>query len=186
LVAGANGISGTHMMRVMRDHPKLWKRVYALSRRPALESFPSLFSHHAIDLLDTTPEQVAAAIKAEGIVSVDKVFFYVYAPQASVANKESLFGEGEELAAINGKIMHNLLEGLWLAGLRPKRILLQTGGKGVALWASRLCADPRGQATVAPMGRSSTRAAKTSYLCSASTTKATSTVSQQPYADLRF
>ncbi len=34
------------------------------------------------------------------------------------------------MSGINGKIFENFLEGLYLAGLRPKRILLQTGCKG--------------------------------------------------------
>jgi hypothetical protein len=44
-------------------------------------------------------------------------------------DERKLFNETEELANVNGKLLDNFLEGLWKAGLRPKRVLLQTGAK---------------------------------------------------------
>jgi len=69
IVAGANGISGAHMLRAMARHPNIWSHVYALSRRPPQMSFLQKFSqvsHHSIDLL-TTPEQVARDLGQAGI-----------------------------------------------------------------------------------------------------------------------
>jgi hypothetical protein len=79
IVAGANGISGGHMLRVMAKHPKIWKRVHSISRRPAMESLPSHFTSHSIDLYNATPESVAEQLKKEGIthVCVPIFFFFV-------------------------------------------------------------------------------------------------------------
>jgi hypothetical protein len=66
LVAGANGISGSHMLKAMSRHPEIWSHVYALSRRPPQMNLPPKFaknvSHHAIDLL-TTSEQVGKELR---------------------------------------------------------------------------------------------------------------------------
>lgn len=70
IVAGANGISGAHMLRSMGRHPSIWSRVYALSRRPPvmklLDDFAPNVSHHSIDLL-TSPEQVGKELRDAGI-----------------------------------------------------------------------------------------------------------------------
>jgi hypothetical protein len=70
VLAGANGISGTHMLRAMARHPDIWRRVYALSRRPPMMKLPVEFSknvqHVAIDLL-ASPEEVGRELKGAGI-----------------------------------------------------------------------------------------------------------------------
>jgi hypothetical protein len=70
ILAGANGISGTHMLRAMSRHPDIWSRVYALSMRPPMMTLPGKFSknveHVAVDLL-TSPEEVGRELKGKGI-----------------------------------------------------------------------------------------------------------------------
>jgi hypothetical protein len=46
------------------------------------------------------------------------------------SDKRTLFKEDVALAEQNGKLFENFLLGMWEAGLRPKRVLLQTGCKG--------------------------------------------------------
>ncbi|KAI1623274.1 hypothetical protein EDD37DRAFT_610584 [Exophiala viscosa] len=138
LIAGANGISGAYMLKVMRDYvcdvPPV-SRPFAAPQlnydilRPQMNDVPDWFSSHAIDLFNTDAQGVAKTIEAAGIKEIDYAFFYAFMPVAA-SDSRTLFKEAEELAEINGKIFHNFLEGLYLAGLRPKRILLQTGCKG--------------------------------------------------------
>lgn len=70
IVAGANGISGTFMVKAMSRHPEIWSRVYAVSRRPPQMTLPENFrrnvSHYSIDLL-TSPEEVGKAFRDAGI-----------------------------------------------------------------------------------------------------------------------
>lgn len=71
IVAGANGISGAHMLRAMGRHPDVWSHVHALSRRrPGQTRLPAGFaknvSHHCIDL-NTSPGQVGRDLKDAGI-----------------------------------------------------------------------------------------------------------------------
>ncbi len=72
ILAGANGISGTHMLRALARHPEIWASVHALSRRPPMANLPSNFSehvqHHVIDLL-TSPEQVGRELMEGGITN---------------------------------------------------------------------------------------------------------------------
>lgn len=44
IVTGANGISGTYMLKVLGQHPQRWKKIYALSRRPLPVTFPKMWS----------------------------------------------------------------------------------------------------------------------------------------------
>ncbi|KZO91436.1 hypothetical protein CALVIDRAFT_602250 [Calocera viscosa TUFC12733] len=108
IVAGANGISGAYMLRVMADNPEIWETVYSISRKPP---------------------QVGKALRELGVQHIDYAFFYAFIP-TQASNKRTLFKEAEELANINGKLLDNLLEGISAAGLHPKRVLLQTGCKG--------------------------------------------------------
>lgn len=70
ILAGANGISGSHMLKAMSRHPKIWSRVHALSRRPPQAelspSFAKNVSYHTIDLL-STPDQVGKDLRDAGI-----------------------------------------------------------------------------------------------------------------------
>ncbi|KAL8279721.1 hypothetical protein RQP46_007816 [Phenoliferia psychrophenolica] len=86
LVAGANGISGTHMLRTMAKHPDIWTRV-------------------------------------------DYVCHYVFSTNVKIEDKSRPFAEAGALSEENGRLLHNFLQAILLAGLKPKRILLQTGAK---------------------------------------------------------
>jgi hypothetical protein len=70
IVAGANGISGAHMLRVMAKHPKIWTKVHSLSRRPPQEPLPDYFTSHAIDLYHNDPKGVAREFQKAGITHV--------------------------------------------------------------------------------------------------------------------
>ncbi|KZO91453.1 hypothetical protein CALVIDRAFT_568248 [Calocera viscosa TUFC12733] len=129
IVAGANGISGAYMLRVMADHPEIWKTVYSISRRPPQEALPANFHSLTLDLFDTDGAGVGKALRALGVERIDYAFFYAFMP-TQASDKRTLFKEDEELANINGKLLDNFLEGLLAAGLRPTRVLLQTGCKG--------------------------------------------------------
>ncbi len=61
----------------------------------------------------------------------DYALFYAYIQTDPKDPKQLWAGEdpARELAILNGKLFFNFLEGMKAAGLRPKRILLQTGGK---------------------------------------------------------
>ena len=59
-----------------------------------------------------------------------RVDAFMPTPAETTEQKVTLFKEAAALAEINGKLMHNFVYGMYEAGLRPKRILLQTGCKG--------------------------------------------------------
>ena len=110
-------------------HPKIWTKVHSISRRPPQEELPSNFKSHAIDLLNSTPEEIAKQLRAGGVDQVDYIFFYVFMPAPS-ETRLTLWKKAGQVCELNGKIMDQFLQGIVLAGLRPKRVLLQTGGKG--------------------------------------------------------
>ena len=68
IVAGANGISGQHMLRALSEEPERWSRIYALSRRPPLEaaSLGPIVKHLAVDFL-STPEEIAKTLQEENV-----------------------------------------------------------------------------------------------------------------------
>lgn len=63
IVTGANGISGSAMVKVLSDAPERWEKIYALSRRPPTESVASNVEHIAVDFLDSTPDQIAKILQ---------------------------------------------------------------------------------------------------------------------------
>ena len=65
VVVGASGISGLHMLQVLREAPKRWRKVYALSRRlPDCQG--SNIQHVSVDLL-RSPEETAQALRSAGV-----------------------------------------------------------------------------------------------------------------------
>lgn len=128
IVAGANGISGTYMLRTMSQHPKLWKRVHGISRRPPSAKYPDHFTSHSIDLYGS-PQEIAKRFEEEGIEEVDAIFYYVAAAHKAV-DKKRPYGQAQLMAEENGQLFDHFLQAILIAGLKPKRILLQTGGKG--------------------------------------------------------
>jgi len=64
VVAGASGISGLHMLRVLSQSPERWSTIYALSRSaPHIpESMAKRVVHVPVDLLKE-PEEIAGVLK---------------------------------------------------------------------------------------------------------------------------
>jgi hypothetical protein len=54
--------------------------------------------------------------------------FYAYI-QTEPKDQSRLWAGAAELAEVNGRLFYNFLDGIKVAGIRPKRVLLQTGGK---------------------------------------------------------
>lgn len=133
LVTGANGISGYHLVRALSSAPGRWSKVYALSRRPPPQNFftdlgdgAARVEHVSVDFLGD-PSKVAEALSK--ISHVDHAFFFSYTQPAQKGGVLGMWSEAEELAKINSHLMDTFLEGLKQSGLKPKRILLQTGAK---------------------------------------------------------
>lgn len=66
IVTGANGISGSEIVNRLASAPERWETIYALSRRSPKNSNPRVKSISA-DFLASTPEELAAIFKKEGI-----------------------------------------------------------------------------------------------------------------------
>ncbi|KAG9521966.1 hypothetical protein KCV07_g3378, partial [Aureobasidium melanogenum] len=126
IVTGANGISGTYMLRVLCKNPKRWKKIYALSRSAPYLELPSHVEHVSMDLL-SEPGEIARQLKERNI-KADYVFFFAYL-QPQPEEGGSLWSAAEELVKVNKALLANFLEGLAQASAIPKRILLQQGAK---------------------------------------------------------
>ncbi|OJJ57292.1 hypothetical protein ASPSYDRAFT_1049617 [Aspergillus sydowii CBS 593.65] len=145
VVAGANGISGHHMMRVLCESPKRWKKIYAVSRRPPNGEWPAHVEHVSLDLLQS-PEPLAAECLKRGI-KPDYAFFFAYI-QPKPKEGAPIWSAVDELVRINTLLLRNFLEMFALAQTVPKRVLLQLGAKyyGVHLGPSTVPqeeSDPR-------------------------------------------
>jgi len=66
IVTGANGISGSVIVDVLATTPERWETIYAMSRRPPTTTNPRV-KPIAADFLSSTPEELAALFKKEGI-----------------------------------------------------------------------------------------------------------------------
>ncbi|KAG9519282.1 hypothetical protein KCU93_g8129, partial [Aureobasidium melanogenum] len=126
IITGANGISGTHMLRVLCKNPKRWKKIYALSRSAPYLELPSHVEHVSMDLL-SEPGDIARQLK-ERSIKADYVFFFAYV-QPKPKEGGSIWSAAEELVKVNRTLLANFLEGLAQASAVPKRILLQLGAK---------------------------------------------------------
>jgi hypothetical protein len=58
----------------------------------------------------------------------DYALFFAYI-QTEPKERTALWAGAKELAEVNGQLFLNFLEGMKVAGIKPKRVLLQTGGK---------------------------------------------------------
>lgn len=67
IVTGANGISGSAMLKVLSEAPERWDKVYALSRRPATYPANSNIVSIAVDFLDNAPEAIARVLKEHNV-----------------------------------------------------------------------------------------------------------------------
>lgn len=128
IVFGANGISGHHMLRVLSKHPERWSTIYSISRKPQEYTYQigQNVKHVSTDLLEG-PSHIAKKLKAAG-VRADYVFFFAYL-QPAPPEGAPLWSNVEEMCDVNGRLLQNCVDALVLAGIKPKRFLLQTGIK---------------------------------------------------------
>jgi nucleoside-diphosphate-sugar epimerase len=133
VVVGATGISGFNTMRALLDSPERWETVYAISRSPPSQEMLSMFSqeqqdrikHVSIDLTGSA-DKTSEALKNAN-VEADYIFFYGYLhPTGKSAMDPST---ADDLIELNVPIFKNFLAALGPANLKPRRIMLQTGGK---------------------------------------------------------
>jgi nucleoside-diphosphate-sugar epimerase len=67
IVTGANGISGSAMVKVLSEAPERWEKIYALSRRPPSTKLPSNVEHIAVDFLGSSPEHIAQTLTKRNV-----------------------------------------------------------------------------------------------------------------------
>ncbi|KAM5472880.1 hypothetical protein MauCBS54593_002593 [Microsporum audouinii] len=133
IVTGANGISGHHMLRVLAESPERWTNVYSMSRRAPLVAtkWKTNVQHIPLDFLNSTPLELAKAMREKG-VKADYVFFFSYI-QPEPKDGGGIWSAADELVRVNTAMLSNFLESLKLAGIMPKRVMLQTGAKNYGL-----------------------------------------------------
>ncbi|KAK3066566.1 hypothetical protein LTR53_017034 [Teratosphaeriaceae sp. CCFEE 6253] len=148
IITGANGISGAYMLKVLSKDPKRWKKIYCLSRRPPLVEggLPDHAEHIPLDFLKE-PEDIGSVLK-EHKVTADHVFFFSYIQPPPKAGSGGIWSDADELVRVNSSLLSNFLEGMKIAGITPRRFMLQTGAKnyGVHLGPTKLPqeeTDPR-------------------------------------------
>ncbi|KAK5172785.1 uncharacterized protein LTR77_002905 [Saxophila tyrrhenica] len=134
IVTGANGISGSHMIKILAESPERWSKIYAMSRRPPSGSWPKDVEHIPVDFLQS-PDEIANILKERNI-KPDYVFFFSYV--LVVDESGALQWSDDRLIEKNNSLLSNLLEALPLANALPKRLFLQLGQKwhGVHLGAT--------------------------------------------------
>ena len=67
IVTGANGISGTAMVKVLSEAAGRWEKVYALSRRPPSNTGAENVVPIAVDFLNSTPAEIAQVLKENNV-----------------------------------------------------------------------------------------------------------------------
>ncbi|KAK5418631.1 hypothetical protein LTR06_002381 [Exophiala xenobiotica] len=128
IVVGASGQSGQPMIDVLSSNPQRWETVYALSRRPPTTNKTSNVEHVPVDL-QWGPDKISAALSKHQ-VQADYIFYFGYVQiSRSEESGSGVFGDAEHLATINAHLFENFLTALDQASVKPKRIVLQTGGK---------------------------------------------------------
>jgi hypothetical protein len=61
IVTGANGITGSHLIKILADASQRWGTVYALSRRVPSDPVAGNVKYLAIDFL-SSPEEIASVL----------------------------------------------------------------------------------------------------------------------------
>lgn len=80
---------------------------------------------------------VASKVDTNTSIS-DHVFFFSYAQSKQKGEVLGMWSDADALADINTMLISNFIDGVKLAGLTPKRFVLQTGAK-VSCFHHRLC-----------------------------------------------
>lgn len=128
LVAGANGISGQHLISALLQHPETWTKIYALSRSPPAKGSPSAdprVTHVPVDFLGG-PDKISQALKDAGVKWGKDEKIYAFYMAYKEHSKDGLWSGQKEMWEDNGAMFEGFLGALG-EGLR--RIVLQTGGK---------------------------------------------------------
>ncbi|EPY49512.1 epimarase [Schizosaccharomyces cryophilus OY26] len=129
IVTGATGINGVAIINRLLEEPKCTK-IHCVSRR-LKEQFPSKVKHYSIDLIHSTPEQVAETLLKEGVTNITYAFHAAYKEES----------DESEMCKTNGAMLKNFVLGLDLSNSKSlKRIVLTTGLKyyGLQFGAVRL------------------------------------------------
>ncbi|KAH7141678.1 hypothetical protein EDB81DRAFT_898904 [Dactylonectria macrodidyma] len=142
IICGVSGISGFNTLRALLDSPERWQTIYTLSRSPIPDnqlaiidpSLQSRIKHVSIDL-GSSASEVKESLTQAGVVA-DYVFFYAYYQPDGESGMETSMAQA--LYDANVPLFNNFVTGLELAGIEPKRILLQTGGKNYGMHVGRV------------------------------------------------
>lgn len=144
IICGVSGISGFNTLRVLLDSPGRWSTIYTLARSPLQESQlnlidPSLRSRiKQINIdLGASGSDIKDVLLQNG-VKADYVFFYAYLQPKESGASGMETSMAQTLYDANVPLFDNFVTGLELAGIEPKRILLQTGGKNYGCHIGRV------------------------------------------------
>ena len=66
IVTGANGITGTHILRTLEQAPTRWEKIYAFSRKRPNLKFDDRVTFISVDFLET-PEKIASVLEKNNV-----------------------------------------------------------------------------------------------------------------------
>jgi nucleoside-diphosphate-sugar epimerase len=127
VITGANGISGSAMLRALLKSPTRWSKIICLSRRPPYsgEKLPGHVEHVPVDFLDK-PADIASTLEKHNVRDVDYIFFFAYI-QPPPKDGMGIWSDADELTRVNKDLLSNFIEAIKIAKWQPKRFMLQTG-----------------------------------------------------------
>jgi hypothetical protein len=85
IVAGANGLSGQAMLKILLSHPDRWTSIYALSQGPPLESGYTGKQVHHISVNFLADAREVARVLKENNVKSGYCFYFSYKESADPA-----------------------------------------------------------------------------------------------------
>lgn len=129
LVAGANGISGQYMLRVLTESPQRWTKIYALSRRPPQGFHAPNIEYITLDFL-AGEESIKKTLSENGVSKIDHVFFFAY--KESSGPDGELWAGQEQMVEENSKMLRDFIKAM--EDIPFKNIVLQTGAKVSEVW----------------------------------------------------
>lgn len=128
IVAGANGISGQHLLSVLLGRPDVWTKIYALSRSAPPKNSPAAdrrMKHIPVDFL-AGKDVIAQKLSESGVKWGGDSDIYAFYMAYKEHSQEGLWSGQKEMWDDNGAMFEGFLGAL---GKGVKRIVLQTGGK---------------------------------------------------------
>jgi nucleoside-diphosphate-sugar epimerase len=134
IVCGSTGISGFNTIHSLLDTPDRWPAIYALSRNPLSKDQLALLTdeqqsriqHVSIDL-GSSGQNVGKSFKDAGVEADYGLYNACLPPKTGESAMDP--STADYLVEANVPPLKNFLDSLQWAGIKPKRILLQTGGK---------------------------------------------------------